>query len=173
MKLELAPLPVPTPCDKCFAYGRRPLPPLYIHYTYTMYKRVWISGQETRGGEERKVDMEAAVPRGRRKIKRERERDRKEERDDVYIYTPLGTELSSTRTMSSGCLLETFQTKRRQSRNLGWVVVVVVVVVPADPPLGIVPGRLGIDDKIPGEKKEQKNSLQFLRREIINLIEYT
>lgn len=50
---------------------------------------------------------------------RERERDRKEERDDVYIYTPLGTELSSTRTMSSGCLLETFQTKRRQSRNLG------------------------------------------------------
>lgn len=152
MKLELAPLPVPTPCDKCFAYGRRPLPPLYIHYTYTMYKRVWISGQETRGGEERKVDMEAAVPRGRRKIKRERERDRKEERDDVYIYTPLGTELSSTRTMSSGCLLETFQTKRRQSRNLGWVVV--VVVVPADPPLGIVPGRLGIDDKIPGEKKE-------------------
>lgn len=39
------------------------------------------------------MDMEAAVPRGRRKIKRERERDRKEERDDVYIYTPLGTEL--------------------------------------------------------------------------------
>lgn len=65
------------------------------------------------------MDMEAAVPRGRKKIKRERERDRKEERDDVYIYTPLGTELSSTRTMSSGCLLETFQTKRRQSRNLG------------------------------------------------------
>lgn len=41
--------------------------------------------------------MEAAVPRGLRKIKRERERDRKEERDDVYIYTPRWVRSSARR----------------------------------------------------------------------------
>lgn len=71
-------------------------------------------------GEERKVDAEKLAFLGDGRKLRERHA-------NIYthterkkcIYTHWVWKLSSTRTMSSGCLLETFQTKRRQSRNLG------------------------------------------------------
>lgn len=76
-------------------------------------------------GEERKVDAEKLAFLGDGRKLRERDTQtyiHTQKGRNVYIHTGYGSS-ARTRTMSSGCLLETFQTKRRQSRNLGWVVV--------------------------------------------------